>query len=514
MLTVKNLNLYLLKDMRTLIEDLSFSVQPGERLALIGEEGNGKSTILKAIAQPHILKDYVKMTGEISTAGEMIAYLPQLRDPVLMEKTTEDYFNQMVDWHHFDYGEFYRLLSSMNFPEERISSSYRVGELSGGEKIKFLLLCEMMKNPSLLLLDEPSNDLDLESITWLEEFILGLKIPLVFVSHDETLLERCATSLLHIEQIQRKSSPRITKSGLGYRDYVKQREEEIERQRKQSKKDKDEFDKKIQRYQKVYERVQHELRSVSRGEPQAARNLKDKMHSVKSMGRRFEKEKETLRVKPDVEESVLVRFSSEVEIASRREVLDMKLDVLMRGERILSKNIHLALHGPEKICIVGKNGSGKTTLLKEIKKELEDNKIPHGYMPQTYSEVMKGKESAVDFLTRVGDKEEHTLIRTYLGSVKFTEEEMFHPVDELSGGQRAKLYFTKMILDQAQVLLLDEPTRNLSPLSSPEVRQALKSFPGCIIAVSHDRKLIEEVFDQVYLLDEEGLHLRRKEDLF
>jgi ATPase subunit of ABC transporter with duplicated ATPase domains len=126
-------------------------------------------------------------------------------------------------------------------------------------------------------------------------------------------------------------------------------------------------------------------------------------------------------------------------------------------------------------------------------------------MPQDYSEMMDPKKNAIEFLSKEGSKEENTKIRTYLGSVNFTKEEMFHPVDKLSGGQRAKLYFSKMILNQVEVLLLDEPTRNLSPLSGPEVRQALKNFTGCIIAVSHDRKFIKTVFDEVLELDHSGL---------
>ena len=119
--------------------------------------------------------------------------------------------------------------------------------------------------------------------------------------------------------------------------------------------------------------------------------------------------------------------------------------------------------------------------------------------------MMNPKQNAVEFLTIEGTKEEHTRIRTYLGSMNFTAEEMYHPILDLSGGQRAKLYFSKMILENAEVLVLDEPTRNLSPLSGPEIRSALKDFGGAIIAVSHDRKFIAEVFDRVLHLDQEGL---------
>ena len=127
-------------------------------------------------------------------------------------------------------------------------------------------------------------------------------------------------------------------------------------------------------------------------------------------------------------------------------------------------------------------------------------------MPQDYVEMMNPEVNPVDFISESGDKDELTTIRTYLGSMNFTKEEMLRPTKELSGGQKAKLYFSNMILKQAQVLILDEPTRNLSPLSGPEIRQALREFAGCIISVSHDRKYINEVCDDVYELNKDGLH--------
>lgn len=187
-------------------------------------------------------------------------------------------------------------------------------------------------------------------------------------------------------------------------------------------------------------------------------------------------------------------------------MVDLQLEPLQVGERVLSRGVHLRALGQEKVCIVGANGAGKTTLLRAVLLDLAERGINYGYMPQDYTEYMDPEQSAVEFLTRSGTKEELTTIRTYLGSMNFTAQEMDHALSELSGGQRAKLYFSKMILDRAEVLVLDEPTRNLSPLSGPEIRAALKDFGGCIIAVSHDRKFIAEVFHEVLLLDEEGLH--------
>lgn len=506
MLVIKELSLYITKDLRVLLEDFNFSLNEGQKVALIGEEGNGKSTLLKAIADPDSIKSYVEVKGNIYKSNEIIGYLPQVISPMIMEQSTNDYFNQSMDWNIFDYNLFHNLVQEMEFPEDRISDSITIGQLSGGEKIKFILLCELMKVPTVLLLDEPSNDLDLDSVLWLEKFIKDIKIPIMFVSHDEVLLENCANTIIHIEQLMRKKKPQYTIAGLSYSEYIEERDERIIRQAQLADKEKEEFDKKMERYRHVYQRVHHELKGVSRQEPSVGKNLKDKMASVKAMGRRFEKEKENLTQRPDFEDSILVRFNDGIFIPNGKLILDFSLDSLLVGDKVLSKNINLQIFGPKKICIVGNNGAGKTTLLRRILESLKQTNIPHGYMPQDYTEMMTQKENAIDFLAKSNHKDELTRVRTYLGSMNFTKEEMYHPMEELSGGQRAKLYFSKIILDKAEVLVLDEPTRNLSPLSGPEIRQALHNYGGCIIAVSHDRKFISEVFDEIFILNNGGLY--------
>lgn len=507
MLLIKDLSLYLVKDLRMLVDDFSFTLQDGMKVALVGEEGNGKSTFLKAIADPNSLEDYVEIKGQIFTADEIIGYLPQSLSTEILEQTTNAYLRKRVVWEHLDYNQYYTLLGQMSFPEDRICPNLKICQLSGGEKIKFLLLCEMLRNPTMLLLDEPSNDLDLESVKWLEDFIKSSKIPIMFVSHDEVLLERCANTIIHLEQLKRKSTPQHTIASLSYSEYVQNRQEQIIKQTRLARKEKEEYDAKMERYRQIYQRVHHEQQVVSRRDPLAARNLKDKMHTVKSIGRRFEREKENMTQRPDFEESILVSFGKSVFIPNGKRILDLRLETLEVGDVLLSQDLSLAVCGPQKICLVGANGSGKTTLLRHIIIELEKNKVSYGYMPQDYSEMMDPELTAIDFLAKTSKRDEQTMIRTYLGSMNFTVEEMFHPVAELSGGQRAKLYFSKMVLDQAEVLVLDEPTRNLSPLSGPEVRQALKEFTGCIVAVSHDRKFINEVFDEVLQLDQTGLRM-------
>ena len=174
--------------------------------------------------------------------------------------------------------------------------------------------------------------------------------------------------------------------------------------------------------------------------------------------------------------------------------------------RELSQNLRLYVRGPEHVCILGPNGAGKTTLLRQIAGELlKRGDIRAAYMPQDYGETVNQDLTPVEFLAKSWEKAELTKVKTYLGSMKYTAEEQGHAVRELSGGQKAKLFFLKMILDGCNVLVLDEPTRNFSPLSGPVIRGILEDFPGCIISVSHDRKYIGQVCDMVYQLEPQGL---------
>ena len=156
----------------------------------------------------------------------------------------------------------------------------------------------------------------------------------------------------------------------------------------------------------------------------------------------------------------------------------------------------------------GENGVGKSTLLKLIWEELKERQdIVASYMPQNYADIIDYEMTPTEFLQVNCDKHTFTLALTYLGAMKFTRDEMVHKIGELSGGQKAKIIFLNMVLQKANVLILDEPTRNFSPLSAPVIRQSLIDFKGTIISVSHDRKYLDEVADYVYELSEDGLKL-------
>ena len=186
---------------------------------------------------------------------------------------------------------------------------------------------------------------------------------------------------------------------------------------------------------------------------------------------------------------------------------ELRAEAESLGEgKLLARELRLSITGPEHVCIIGKNGVGKTTLLRAIAGELlARDDVKAYYMPQNYEELLDLEKTPVEFLCGEGSKEEVSRVRTYLGSMKYTAEEMEHPASALSGGQKAKLLFLKMSMAGCNVLILDEPTRNFSPLSNPVIRGMLREYVGTIISVSHDRKYIDEVCDTVYELTKTGL---------
>lgn len=521
---IKNLSIYIPDADRYLLKDLSFSLAPCDKLALIGEEGNGKSTLLRLL-QGEDLSNYAQVTGEINREGAYLAYLPQSLGPKDLELSPQAYLWQHLPEYGLDYSLYYRLLDTLRLNEEVLQAQVSLGQLSGGERIKFLLLVAQLQTPDIYLLDEPSNDLDFDGLEALERFILEVSQPVLFVSHDELLLENCANAILHIEHLGPDLLPRQNFVRIPYAEYRDKHLQQYQKDMQIAKKDKSQYDAKLRRHQQIFERVQHELRAVSRQDPATAKNLKDKMRTVKAQEKRYAKEKEQLRQKPMRERPIRLDFEQKLDLPhSSKEILNLSLPELRVGEassampvnaqkgRLLSQNINLQVRGIEKICIVGPNGCGKTTLLKIIERMLEENGIRTAYMPQNYFDELDPSKTAIEFLSRSAEKSEHTAVRTFLGSLEFRPDEMFLPLGQLSGGQLAKLYMAKMVFSEAAYLILDEPTRNLSPLSAPKVRAALRDYPGGILAVSHDRKFIREVIDKVYRLEAGGLRLLSPEE--
>ncbi len=506
MLQINHLSVFHKKDLSDLLRDFSFVLRPNDKVVIIGEEGNGKSTLLKLLVDDALVSGYVEYTGEILRRDERIGYLPQEFPEADKEKTVYSFFLEVPDFLDQTPRELSEISSTFGLTTDFFYSEQKIASLSGGEKIKVQFARLILSRPTVLLLDEPSNDIDIGTLKWLERYIAGSPIPVMFVSHDETLIERTANVVIHLEKVRKKTVPRHTVARLSYRQYIDERLSSFDHQEQMARKEKSEYERKMEKYRQIESKVEHQQQTVSRQDPHAGRLLKKKMHAVKSMGRRFEREAEDMTQMPDAEESILLRFRDTVSVPSGKTVLDLNLAELAVSGRVLARNIRLGVFGGEKICIIGKNGVGKTTLLRRIATDLlARTDIRAAYMPQNYEEAFDGSKNPIEFLSHAGSKEETTLIRTWLGSMKFTAEEMERPVSELSGGQKAKLFFLGMNLDGANVLLLDEPTRNFSPLSNPVIRKVLGAFSGTILSISHDRKFMSEVCGKVYEMKADGM---------
>lgn len=506
MLQLKNVSITYKKDLRVLISKLSLVLNPGDKAALIGEEGNGKSTLMKLIYDEEMVENYIEFSGEIIRDGSILGYLKQELDSRDKEMPVYGFLGQEPDFYEIDRKELATLANQMRLPIELLYSDQRVDTLSGGEKVKLQMVRILCRRPDILLLDEPSNDIDLETLEWLEGFVNQWEGAVLFISHDETFLERTANRVIHLEMLKKKRESRHTIRNTGYTEYVESRQHQMAKQEQIAKMERRDLQAQQERLRRIEQKVESRQNKISRQDPHGGKLLKKKMKAVKSFEHRFEREAADMTELPETEEAIFLRFHGEHKIPQGKILLEWEEETLWAEEHLLAEHINLQVRGPEKVCIIGKNGVGKTTLLKRIADQLQAREdIRAAYMPQDYRDRMNFDSTPVEFLSRTGDKEEQTRIRTFLGSLKYTKEEMDRPIRELSGGQKAKLFLLCLSMSGADVLVLDEPTRNFSPLSNPVIRQMLRDFDGAIISVSHDRKYISEVCDTVYELTEKGL---------
>ena len=512
MIQIKNLSLTHKKDLREILTDFNMVLNAGDKAVIIGEEGNGKSTLMKWIYDSSLVDEYIEAEGEKTLGMEKLGYLPQEMSDEDKQKTVYEYFTEDELFWNKTPKDLSEIAGKFGLTNEFFYSEQIMGSLSGGEKVKAELMKLLIQDVTVLLLDEPSNDIDISTLELLEKIINDWEYIVLYISHDETLIERTANMVIHIEQIMRKTKSRYRITKLTYREYLEERLRRFNNQERQALNDRKEKAIRDEKYRKIMQSVENALGKCSRQSPAEAKNLKDKMHTVKSMERRFEKENEKMTEMPEQEETIFFKLGDKNStIPAGKTVIEYELPKLMTYDenRLLAENISLRIRGSEKICIIGTNGAGKTTLLRKIAKELiSRDDIRAEYMPQNYEEMLDFDMTPVEFLDKSGDKEERTRIRTYLGSLKYTYDEMDHPIKDLSGGQKAKVLLLKMSLSGANVLILDEPTRNFSPLSGPVIRKMLREFPGAIISISHDRKYIDEVCDKVYELNGKGLNIK------
>lgn len=503
MLQIHDLNMYHTHNHHQLIEAGNFIINAGDRVALIGGEGTGKSSLLKWIYSKELTPEYITIHANVHNQFRKMAYLPQLMDNELLTLTINDYLFGLASIPDIDYNLLYLSANRLNFDLANLDANLRLGDLSGGQQIKLQMIRLMAIEPDLYLLDEPSNNLDLATKAWLTNFINTESVTFIYVSHDELLLRQTATKVIHLEQVLHKSQPKFTVVNLPYQDYIDQRRAKYNHQTQIANKHAKEFKAQMAHNNNMQQKLHSQLNNTKLDA--LGRLLAKKMKNLKSQEKRFNRENEDHLQKPITEAQINIEFN-------RLKPLDQKLLLHLYDYTLnqpvpnLIRNINFEFKSYDKIGFFGENGVGKTSLLNKLHQELNQRPdIELAYMRQNYQEVFNVDQTPIDYLDLTGDQEERTLIMTVLGSALFTPEEMNQAINHLSGGQQAKLFLLKMSIEGSNIILLDEPTRNFSPLSQEELRQLFKDFSGGLITISHDLMFLEEVCDRVYEVTPEGL---------
>ena len=267
MLQIENLTITHKKDLKVLLEDFNCVLNDGDKAVIIGEEGNGKSTLLQWIFRPEMIEDYCESQGRRIFHGLRMGYLPQELSDEDKEKSIYEYFMEEDLFFGQTPKEMGRMSGKFGVPSDFFYREQRMDTLSGGERVKAQMMRLLLGKPEILLLDEPSNDIDVETLVWLERLIIGWKGIALYISHDETLIENTANMVIHMERIKKKTQSRYTVARMPYEQYMRERRKRLEKQEQMAASDRREKHIRDEKYRRVYESVGYAQETITRQNP-------------------------------------------------------------------------------------------------------------------------------------------------------------------------------------------------------------------------------------------------------
>ena len=499
---------------QTLFDEVSFMINPGDRIGLVGKNGAGKSTLLKLICG-----EQSESEGSIFTAKDIkIGYLKQeldFNDGLTVLQETETAFSeiksieteieplkrQLEDRNDNESDDYLQLINQISELEERfvmldgyslqsniskvlLGLGFQQGdfdrptiEFSGGWRMRIELAKILLQKPDALLLDEPTNHLDIESIMWLEQWLKNCSGAVVLVSHDRTFLDAATNRTIEI------ATGKIYDYKAAYSKYVQLRQERQLNQ-EQAKKNQDKY-------------IKHTKELINK-----FRYKKSKAAFAQSLIKKLDKLE---RVEVDAMGGAVMRFRFPPAPHSGKISIKAKHIFKSYGALEVLNDISLEVEKGEKIAFVGKNGEGKTTLAKIIVNQLEYEgsfelgyQVNVGYYAQNQSDLLEDNLTVLQTIENAVSGDTNTNVRKLLGSFLFSGDSVEKKIKVLSGGERAKVALCKLLLKPVSLLVMDEPTNHLDMSSKDILKQALANYDGTLIIVSHDRDFLQDLTNKVY----------------